>query len=87
MKVYGSVQVNVATLKEESDRLNAHWAKLQQRAEEMKPFLSQLRNVKHSVDIAIQDEEPEYSSIMKRFEKDSQEQLVQQKQEEQTIPR
>ena len=78
VKVNGSVQMDAAALKEESDRLIAHRARLQQRAEEMKPFLSQIRNVKHCVDIAIQDEEPEYSSIMKRLEKDSQEQLTQQ---------
>ena len=52
----------------------------------MKPFLSQIRNVKHCVDIAIQDEKTEYSSIMERLEKDSQEQLTQQQQEEQKHP-
>lgn len=83
MKVNGSAQVDAAILKEESDRLIAHRARLQQRAEEMKPFLSQIRNVKHCVDIAIQDEKTEYSSIMERLEKDSQEQLAQQQQEEQ----
>ena len=86
MKMNGSAQVDAAILKEESDRLIAHRARLQQRAEEMKPFLSQIRNVKHCVDIAIQDEKTEYSSIMERLEKDSQEQLAQQQQEEQKHP-
>ena len=82
MKVYGSAQVDAAALKEESDRLNAHRANLQQRAEELKPLLTQLRTVKRCVDIAMQDEEPEYPSIMERLEKDSQEQFTQQQREE-----
>ena len=48
----------------------------------MKPLLTQLRNVKRCVDIAMQDEEPEYPSIIERLEKDSQEQLTQQQREE-----
>ena len=82
MKVNGSAQVDAAVLKEESDRLIAHRANLQQRAENMKPLLTQLRNVKRCVDIAIQDEEPEYPSIMEKLEKDSQEQLTQRQREE-----
>ena len=86
MKMNGSAQVDAAALKEESERLNAHRANLQQRVEELKPLLIQLRNVKRCVDIAIQDEEPEYPSIMEKLEKDSQEQLTQQQQEEQKHP-
>ena len=86
MKVNGRVQMDAAALKEESDRLNAHRVNLQQRAENMKPLLAQLRNVKRCVDIAVQDEEPEYPSIIERLEKDSQEQLTQQQQEEQKHP-
>ena len=82
VKVNGSAQVDAAVLKEESDRLIAHRANLQQRAENMKPLLTQLRNVKRCVDIAIQDEEPEYPSIMEKLEKDSQEQLTQRQREE-----
>ena len=82
MKVNGSAQVDAAVLKEESDRLISHRANLQQRAENMKPLLAQLRNVKRCVDIAMQDEEPEYPSIIERLEKDSQEQLTQQQREE-----
>ena len=82
MKVYGSTQVDAAVLQEESDRLISHRVNLQQRAENMKPLLAQLRNVKRCVEIAMQDEEPEYSSIMERIEKDSQEQLTQWQREE-----
>jgi hypothetical protein len=82
MKVNGSAQVDAAALKEESDRLISHRANLQLRAENMKPILTQLRNVKRCVNIAIQDEEPEYPSIMERLEKNSQEQLAQQQREE-----
>ena len=85
-KMNGSAQVDAVALKEESDRLNAHRANLQQKAENMKPLLTQLRNVKRCVNIAMQDEEPEYPSIMERLEKDSQEQLTQQQQEEQKHP-
>jgi len=86
MKVNGSAQMDAVALKEERDRLISHRANLQQSAEEMKPLLAQLRNVKRCVDIAMQDEEPEYPSIVERLEKDSQEQLAQQQQEEQKHP-
>ena len=71
MKVYGGIQVDVTALAEESNRLISHRASLQQRVEEMKPILSQLRNVKRCVEIAIEDEEPEYPSIMAQLGKDT----------------
>lgn len=77
-----AVHKYAVALKEERDRLISHRANLQQRVEELKPLLTQLRNVKRCVDIAMQDEEPEFPSIMERLEKDSQEQLAQQQREE-----
>ena len=82
MKAHGSTTIEPAALKAESDRLTVHRAKLQKKLEEIKPILDQLRNVQHCVDIAMKDEEPEYPSIKERLEKDSQDQLAQQRKRE-----
>ena len=76
MKAHGSIQIDPAALKAESDKLTAHRVKLQKKLEEIKPILDQLRNVQHCVDVAIRDEEPEYSSIMEQLEKANQERLA-----------
>ncbi len=76
MKVNSSIEVDTAALKAESDRLTAHRAKLQKKLEDIKPILDQLRNVQHCVDVAIQDEEPEYPSILEQLEWANQERLT-----------
>lgn len=79
MKAHGSIQIDPAALKAESDRLTAHRVKLQKKLEEIKSILDQLRNVQHCVDVAIRDEEPGYSSIMEQLEQANQERIAQQK--------
>ena len=82
MKVNGGIKIDAAALKAESERLTAHRVKLQKKLEEIKPILEQLRNVQHCVDVAIQDEEPEYSSILEQLERASQERLARQQAEQ-----
>ena len=82
MKMNGGIEVDTAALKAESERLAAHRVKLQKKLEEIKPILDQLRNVQHCVDIAIQDEEPEYPSILEQLERANQERLAQQQAEQ-----
>ena len=82
MKMNGGIEVDTAALKAESERLAAHRVKLQKKLEEIKPILDQLRNVQHCVDVAIQDEEPEYSSILEQLERASQERLARQQAEQ-----
>ena len=82
MKVNGCIQVDTAALKAESERLTVHRVKLQKKLEEIKPILDQLRNVQRCVDVAIQDEEPEYLSILEQLERVNQEHLAHQQAEQ-----
>ena len=82
MKMNGGIEVDTAALEAESERLAAHRVKLQKKLEEIKPILDQLRNVQHCVDVAIQDEEPEYPSILEQLERANQERLAQQQAEQ-----
>ena len=66
MKVHGNTAVDPAALKAESERLNLHRAKLQEKLEPMKPLLGTLHFVKRCVDAVTEDQQP--PSILAQLE-------------------